>query len=86
VPDLQQQAAGFAQTIQRLLNGTVWDGVTIQAYVHQPARVLAGHGLSKQTLEAWPFRLCPGRAGRTAGRMSATGCPAGAGTAPRWKT
>lgn len=61
MPDLQQQAAGFAQTIQRLLNGTVCDGVTIQAYVYQPTRVLVGHGLSKQTLEARPFRLSLGR-------------------------
>jgi hypothetical protein len=60
VPDLGRQAGDFAVTIQRLLNTTVCDGITIQAYVHDPARVLVGHGLGKQTLEVRPFRLRTG--------------------------
>ena len=68
MPDLGKKAAGFAETIQQLLNGTVCDGVTVQAYVYQPTRVLVGHGLSKQAVEAKPFRLCLGR-GRARGWM-----------------
>jgi hypothetical protein len=63
VPDLSQPAGAFAGIIQRLLNATVCDGITIQAYVYnlEPARVLVGHGLSKTSLEVQPFRLRIGR-------------------------
>lgn len=43
--------------MQGLLNATVCDGITIQAYVYDRARVLVGHGLSKESLEVQPFRL-----------------------------
>lgn len=61
MPDLARQAGDFAQTLQRLLNKTVCDGITIQAYVHEPTRVLVGHGLSKETLEVRPFRMRTGQ-------------------------
>jgi hypothetical protein len=57
VPDLKHQAEDFARTIQQLLNGTVCDGITIKAWVRGPALMLAGHGLTKDTVETRPFRL-----------------------------
>jgi hypothetical protein len=59
VPDLAGQAARFAKIIQQLLNATVCDGITVQAYVYkqQPPRVLVGHGLSKVSLEVQSFRM-----------------------------
>jgi hypothetical protein len=61
VPDLPRQSADFAKTLQRLLNGTVCDGITITAVVHRPTRVLVGHGLSRALLETKPFRLQLGK-------------------------
>jgi len=61
VPDLARLAGAFATTIQDLLNATVCDGVTIQAAVNRPDRLLVGHGLSKDSLEVLPFRLRIGR-------------------------
>ena len=59
--DLRQQARDFASVLAALLNGTVCDGITIQAYVYKPTHVLVGHGLSKDTLEVKPFRLLVGQ-------------------------
>ena len=59
--DLVRQASVFAKLIQRLLNGTVCDGLTIQARVISPMRQLVGYGLSRETLETKPFRLGIGR-------------------------
>jgi hypothetical protein len=61
VPDVGHLAHDFAGTIQRLLNATVCDGVTIQTYLYQPDHLLVGHGLSKDSLEVRPFRLRVGR-------------------------
>jgi hypothetical protein len=59
--DIGRQASDFANVIQDLLNGTVCDGVTMQALVIDARRQLVGHGLSRQTLEGKPFRLGIGR-------------------------
>jgi hypothetical protein len=61
VADVRQLAAGFAATIRDLLNGTVCDGITLQAYVYKPDHVLVGYGLSRESLEVQPFRLRVGR-------------------------
>jgi hypothetical protein len=63
VPDLARQAAQFAEVIQRLVNGTVCDGITIHATVIDKGRMLLGHGLTKHELVSKPFRLRvgPGR-------------------------
>jgi hypothetical protein len=63
VPDVRRLAHDFAETIRDLLNGTVCDGITVQAYVYKPDHLLVGHGLSKESLEVQPFRLRigPGR-------------------------
>jgi len=61
VPGLAQLAGEFAWTIQRLLNATVCDGITMQAYVYKPDHLLVGYGLSKDSLEIRPFRLRVGR-------------------------
>jgi len=59
--DLGRKASDFAKVFQRLLNGTVCDGLTIQAQVINPTRQLVGYGLSRETLETKPFRLGIGR-------------------------
>ncbi len=68
MPDVRQLAGGFATTIRDLLNGTVCDGITLQAYVYKPDHVLVGHGLSRESLEVQPFRLRIGQ-GRLHGWM-----------------
>jgi hypothetical protein len=67
VPEgLGRQADSFAETLQRLLNSTVCDGVTISAYIESPTRIIVGHGLSRSNFETKPVRLAIGRA-RVAG-------------------
>jgi hypothetical protein len=68
VPDVRRLAADFSTVMQELLNATVCDGTTLQAYVHKPAHLLVGHGLSKDSLEVQPFRICVGQ-GRPHGWM-----------------
>lgn len=68
MPDLARLASNFAGTIQHLLNATICDGVTVQAVIYRPDRLLVGHGLSKDSLEVQPFRLRIGR-GRPYGWM-----------------
>jgi hypothetical protein len=64
--DLVRQADSFAGTLQRLLNKTVCDGITISAYIESPERVIVGPGLTRSSLETKPVRLRVGR-GRTSG-------------------
>lgn len=59
--DVRSLAGDFAGTIRDLLNATVCDGITIQAYLYKPDHVLVGYGLSKDSLEVQRFRLRIGR-------------------------
>jgi hypothetical protein len=68
VPDVRRLAADFAATIRDLLNATVCDGITLQAWLYKPEHMLVGYGLSKDSLEVQPFRLRVGQ-GRPHGWM-----------------
>jgi hypothetical protein len=68
VADIDRLAKDFARSTAQLLNSTVCDGISLQAYLYKPNHLLVGHGLSKLSLEVQPFRLSV-RRGRPRGWM-----------------
>jgi hypothetical protein len=61
VPSLEQQARDFAGRLNRLLNTTICDGGRISVITRQPGTVLAGFGLTRQSVTPTPFPTIDGR-------------------------